>query len=115
MSPEIEAYLARGGVIRRFEQGASGNPIQILDWMNSQGITAKYIGRGKAKLGRAVVDLRGLFDRANEMRSAAGLEPFSIGPSQTKSHFCFTTAPRFRPWSKQQAPANQPQGEQESA
>jgi hypothetical protein len=103
MTPEVQAFLARGGRIRRFEPGDSGNPIQILEWINRQGVFAAYLGRGKAKVGRATVDLRGLFDLANEMRRAAGLEPFSTGPSKTKSHFCFTTAPRFRPAQQQAA------------
>lgn len=112
MTPEVAAYLARGGQIRRFEPGASGNPIQILEWMNMQGVAAKYIGRGKAKLGRATVDLKGLIDRANQMRRERGLEPFTVTPSKTKSHFCFTTAPRFRPWRPK--PANSTD-EQETA
>lgn len=98
MSPEVAAYLAKGGQIRRFEPGASGNPIQILEWMNMQGVPAKYIGHGKAKVGRATLDLKGLINRANEMRRAAGLEPFTVAPTNTKAHFCFSTQPRFRPW-----------------
>lgn len=113
MSPEVAAYLAKGGKIRRFEQGASGNPIQILEWMIMQGVQAKYIGHGKAKVGRATLRLPQLIDRANEMRRALGLEPFSIGKSKTKAHFCFTTAPRFRPWQPKQ-PIND-QAAEESA
>ncbi len=91
----VDAYLAKHKP-RRFEIGASGNPIVVLDWLQGQGINAAYAGKGKIRIGRAIVDVTGLFERANEIRRAKGLEPFTIGPVRPRGHFCFNAAPRAR-------------------
>ena len=104
MTPEIQAYLSRGGRIRRFDEGVSGNPIVILEWVRQQGFKVSYIGKGRIQFGRAKITVADLFERANAMRKAKGLEPFTLGPVNPRAHFCFNTAPgmTFRP-AKQQA------------
>lgn len=96
MTPEVETFLARGGRIRRFEQGASSNPIVLLDWVRGQGLDAAYLGNSRIRIGRQTMDLAALYDRVNAMRKEQGLEPFSMSRSKSKAHFCFAASPAKR-------------------